>query len=61
VKQERGILDSAGVQFKLKMQKLLDEGYIVGISDKSIDGFTIQINKKAATDIKLNWTAVETK
>lgn len=42
-------------------QKLLDEGYVVGISDKSATGFTIQINKKAITDIKLNWSAVETK
>jgi hypothetical protein len=40
-------------------QAILDAGYSYAITDVTSTGFTIRLNKPAASDVKFSWTAVE--
>jgi hypothetical protein len=42
----------------LKEQRLFGAGYSYIISNSSVKGFTIVLNKKAAEDLQFNWSAV---
>jgi len=41
-------------------QAILNQGYSFAVTDITQDGFTIQLDKAAATNVNFSWVAIQT-